>query len=269
MKFCINYSPQAAALVKSGKIEVDFFKTPPWPDMIAEAQELRPAKVHFNLRAGSLQEPDIGVINTFLSNTSTNLINTHLGIKADEMPHIPPNQTPGLKQRQEVTDRFVSHVQKLCSAFGPDRVIAENIPFRNNENTNLMGSADPETISEIINNTGCGFLLDVSHARIAAQSYGMDPKTYIQMLPLKSLKELHFTGIHNWDGYLMDHLALTDEDWPWLKWVLEHVREGHWGNAHMLSFEYGGIGDFFSRFSDPLVMAAQVPRLYQACHRDH
>jgi hypothetical protein len=109
-------------------------------------------------------------------------------------------------------------------------------------------------------------LLDVSHARIAAHYIGMNAKEYIEALPVRRLREMHFTGIHNWNGYRMDHLPILEDDWPWLDWVLENVNNGAGGKSELLAFEYGGIGEFFERFSDSEVMAVQVPRLYKACH---
>ena len=52
MLLSINYSNQAAQLYKQEKIFIDRFKCPDWPDMIAEAKELRPIDVHFSLKAG-------------------------------------------------------------------------------------------------------------------------------------------------------------------------------------------------------------------------
>jgi len=266
MKFAINYSPQAADLFRKSKIELDYFKTPPWPDMIAEAENLSPIMVHFNLRAGDFEEPNWTEIEGFLAKTSTVYINTHLGIKCNEMPHIPAYEPPNNQQRAEILDRLISNVGKLTRYFGQDRVIVENIPFRTNENSTLMACAEPDIISQVVEKTGCGFLLDVSHARISAHYMGIDEQEYIEGLPVHRLRELHFTGIHDWDGYLMDHLPLLDQDWPWLEWVLEKINHSEWGKPHMMAFEYGGTGDFFRCFSDPEVIASQVPRLFEMCH---
>ncbi len=266
MNFAINYSPQAAVLLQGGQIELDYFKTPPWPYMIAEAERLRPIAVHFNLRSGSLKEPNWQEIENFLATTQTRYVNSHLGINPSEMPQIPANERPNLDQRQKVLARLLTHVQKLTQYFGTERVIVENIPFRTNENSFLMACAEPEIISQVVEATGCGFLLDVSHARISAYYYGMDPREYIEALPVQKLRELHFTGIHNWDGYWMDHLPLLDEDWPWLDWVIEKINVREWGQPHLLAFEYGGTGKFFERFSDLKAMTEQVPRLYDTCH---
>lgn len=268
MNFAINYSPQAAVLLRNGHIEVDYFKTPPWPDMIAEAETLRPITVHFDFRAGDLGQPDWSAVENFLARTETAYVNLHLGVTAAEMPHLPVDAPPSTAQREEIIDRMLANVNILTSRFGTERVIAENIPFRLKENSNVWACVEPAVISTVIERSGCGLLLDISHARIAAQSLGLDGRAYIEALPVKRLCELHFTGLHDWSGYAMDHLEILEADWPWLDWALEKIDSGAWGRAHMLAFEYGGTGEFFQRFSDPQVIAAQAPRLYAACHRE-
>ena len=52
MNFAINYSPQAGELLKQGKIEINLFKCPDWPELIQEASALAPVYVHFPLIAG-------------------------------------------------------------------------------------------------------------------------------------------------------------------------------------------------------------------------
>jgi len=266
MNFAINYSPQAAELVRNGTIQIDYFKTPPWPEMIAEAEQLAPVAVHFELGIGNAIEANLTEIERFLASTATRYVNIHLLIRPAEMPGIPVEERPAPAQREAVIERMLAGIQHLTAHFGAERVIAENIPFHPEERASLLACVEPEVISTVIEESNCGLLLDVSHARIAAHALGVDAHTYIESLPVARLCELHFTGIHNWEGYLMDHLEILEEDWPWLDWVLERMRSGGWAQAHMLAFEYGGTGEFFRRFSDPQVISRQVPRLYAMCH---
>lgn len=53
MQLAINYSPRAADLIRSGQIEIDYFKTPDWQWMVDEAKSLRPVAIHFSLEAGN------------------------------------------------------------------------------------------------------------------------------------------------------------------------------------------------------------------------
>ncbi|MEN8173430.1 MAG: DUF692 family multinuclear iron-containing protein [Chloroflexota bacterium] len=269
MKFAINYSPQAAVLIESGKIKIDYFKTPPWPDMIAEAEKLSPVAIHFNIRTAGIEAmraKDWDAVEAFLSSTSTAYVNTHLSVWAKEMPHIPVDDPPTQAHKDEVIERMLADLALMTARFGADRIIAENVPYHSEQNYHLRACIEPGVISGVIDQAGCGFLLDISHALISAHYIGMDPKSYMENLPVKALRELHFTGIHSWDGYLQDHQSILEQDWPWLDWVVEKVKTGAWGQPDLLAFEYGGTGDFFERFSDSAVIVEQVPRLYQICH---
>ena len=267
MQFAINYSPEAAWLLTAGRIEVDYFKTPPWPDMIAKAQRHRPVSVHFELRAGSgkLKRTDWHAIETFLEQTETRYVNLHLDARTTDFLSLPGKQ-PG--KITAVTERLIEDVQSVVGHFGRDKVIAENSPFRaKTPHGKQPETILPEVIRSVIAETGCGLLLDVSHARISAKSLEVAPRTYMQDLPMDHLRELHFTGIHTLEGgYLQDHLGLLDGDWEWLDWTLEQVDSGRWPAVEMLAFEYGGIGDFFADNTDIDVIAEQVPRLVERVH---
>jgi len=269
MKFAINYSPQAAELVKNGQIKIDYFKTPPWPDMIADAKKLRPVATHFDIRTAGIeimQNKDWQTVEQFLANTSTAYVNIHLSVRVNELPHIPVDELPTRAYKDEVIERMLADVNFMTTRFGADRVIAENIPYHSDQNHNLRVCVEPDVILQVIQEAGCGLLLDISHARISSHYIDMDPKTYIEKLPVQNLCELHFTGIHSWEGYFQDHLEILDDDSPWLDWVIEKVNSKEWGQPHMLAFEYGGTGYFFERFTESDVIAEQVPRLYSICH---
>jgi uncharacterized protein len=267
--FAINYSPQAAELITLQQIEVDFFKTPPWPDMIAEARKFRPVTVHFELRAGAgkLKKQNWQEIEKYLASTATRYVNLHLNAKIKDFPGKFLDEPPKILH-QIVAQRLIEDVQVVVDQFGADRVIVENVPYRTgNPETKIFATVLPEIITQVVQNTGCGLLLDISHARISAQSLGLDPEQYIGQLPIFQLKELHFTGIHILeDGRLQDHLSLTPEDWGWLDWTLDQVKQGFWSKPNMLAFEYGGTGPFFAENTDRQTLIDQVPGLVQAVH---
>lgn len=270
MDFAINYSPQAEALVAAGSIEIDYFKTPPWPEMIARAEVYRPAAVHFNLRAGSgqLHQNDWGEIEAVLATTPTRYVNLHLA--ADKRDGLPFDcDHPNSEEVSQVIENLHADVNAAVTQFGPQRVIVENVPYRVGEGHVIRTCVLPDVISAVIRNHGCGLLLDISHARISADTLGMHAKAYMRALPLDRLCELHFTGLHDLGaGYLMDHLPALEADWPWLEWVLDGIQNEDWGKPHMLAYEYGGDGHpFFAANSDSGVIARDVPRLYNLCHK--
>ncbi|MBG7609789.1 MAG: DUF692 family protein [Anaerolineae bacterium] len=269
MNFSINYSPQAAKLVKTGQIEIDYFKTPPWKEMIAIAEKIRPIAIHFEIRTAdikSMNKNDWVTVDQFLKSTATAFVNIHLSVNHNDLPHIPTDELPTQVHQEEVIECMLIDLQIMTSRFGSDRIVAENAPYRKNQNYILRACVEADVISQIVYEADCGLLLDISHARITSQNLNIDPKKYMESLPINRLRELHFTGLHNWEGYLQDHLPLLEDDWPWLDWVLGKVNEKQWNHPHLLAFEYGGTGDFYGRFSDPAVISEQVPRMYRKCH---
>ena len=269
MKFAINYSEQAAALLAAGQIELDYFKCPDWPDLIARLAGHWPLAVHFNLKAGGgrMASSDWQQIEALLDRTGTPYVNLHLDPLVDDFPGFSVD-TPDAAQFDAVEAQMLADLQVLVEHFGPQRVIAENVPYRGAQGRTLRPAVEPVVICRLLEETGCGLLLDISHARIAAHHLGLDEWEYMAQLPVHRLRELHFTGLHWREGRLQDHLETLPADWPVLDWVLERIRlgangPGEWARPWMLAFEYGGLGEKFAWRSAPQVIVEQVPLLYQ------
>ena len=265
MQLAINYSTQAAALLAAGQIHLDRFKCPDWPDMIAEAQAMLPVAVHFTLTAGSgklKKTADWDFIAGLLAQTNTPYVNLHLAPTLKDFPDFSVADLSEAEARK-VFKAMRKDVRAAVREFGADRVIVENVPYRGHQDKVFRTAVEPDRIQEIFADTGCGLLLDISHARISAHYLGLESFDYMEQLPLHQIKELHFTGLHDLDGYLQDHLPVLDEEWPVLEQILERIRSGRWAEPWLLSFEYGGVGDKFADRSDSAVMAAQVPRLHR------
>ncbi len=264
MHLAINYSSQAAKLVQSGRINIDYFKTPDWEWMVTEALHFRPVAVHFTLEAGNegLGHLNWGVVEHIAQITATPYINLHLDSKREHFPGMPVNTTSP-SDINRVFEVLQSDVMTVVKRFGSNRVIVENAPFRGEIGNTLRPCIDPDLITRIVQETGCGLLLDISHAYISAHYLGMDPIEYFSYLPVHQIKEMHFSGIHQLNGQLMDHLSILDEDWQRLKWVLERIKTGEWSQPWMIAFEYGGVGVEFEWRSDTDVIAGQVPELFE------
>lgn len=264
MDLAINYSTQAAELLEQGKIEFERFKTMDWPEMMAAARRYRPIAVHFGLQAGNgrVKTLDWGAATRLLEETGTPHLNLHLEATSKDYPGIPVDQ-PFASDRERIFTRMVKDVRRAVNQLGAERVIIENVPYRGSGEKVFRLAVEPETIQAIVAETGCGLLLDISHARIAAHHLGLDARDYMQQLPVHSLRELHFTGLHTLNGRLQDHLEILESDWPYLDWVLERIHQGDWPRPWLLAFEYGGTGEKFALRSDPAVIAAQLPVLKQ------
>lgn len=263
MEFGINYSTQAAALLAASQIQVDRFKTPDWPDMIVEAQAFCPVSVHFELRAGNgtLRKTDWKRIQDILIQTGTPFVNLHLDPRIKHYPDIQIDTTDP-QESNRILEQIITDVNLAAQNFEPGLVIGENVPYRGWDDKSLRPAVVPANICRILDETGCGLLLDISHARISARYLGMDEREYMDQLPVDRLSEVHFTGIHQIGNRLQDHLEALEPDWEILEWVLGRISSGDWPTPWMFVFEYGGVGEKFAGRSEPLVITEQVPRMY-------
>jgi uncharacterized protein (UPF0276 family) len=268
--FAINYSNEAADLLRQGQIAPDRFKCPDWPGMIAEAQELASVYVHFALRAGpgNLAATDWEHVAALLEQCNTPYVNVHLAPMQPDMPQIPLDTTDPA-HADAVRERLLHDIGAVVEQFGAERVIVENVPyfgFIPNSYPILRPAAEPALIRQVLEETGCGLLLDLSHARIGARYLGYDEQEYVAALPTERLRELHITGLAEIDGLWNDHMPMVGDDWPAFAWALERIAAGEWAQPWVVSFEYGGVGLPFDGRSEAAVIAEQVPRLMQMMH---
>ncbi len=262
MQFAINYSHPSARLLSTGQLNLDRFKCPPWPDLIAEARSQRPAAVHFNLKAGrgKLHDVDWDQIAELLEQTDTPYVNVHLETRAEDLPEAPIDVTEP-QYREQIAEWMLADLRQVTRRFGTDRVIAENVPYRPAGNV-LRPCVEPEIICEVIQTAGCGLLLDIAHARISAFHLGISVNEYMCSLPVDRLRELHFSGVNDLDGWLQDHMPAVEQDWSALRSALDQIQTGAWPRPWLIAFEYGGVGEKFAHRSDPLVIEEQARQIW-------
>jgi uncharacterized protein (UPF0276 family) len=291
MNLAVNYSEAAADLLEKGQIAIDRFKCPAWPDLIATVRHIHPTYVHFPLTAGqgignafdmeTHEVADWSTIEGLLTHTNTPFVNIHLAPTVRDHVDIPADT-----QEPEHVERLITclirDVRAVVEQFGPERVIVEN--DHDNGGKYLRPALLPDVIHRVVDETGCGLLLDISHARLAARHLGMDAWEYIHALPVERLREIHVTGIQHFDarwvgllcragvdagviqglaGRQVDHLPLITDDWAFAAQSLDHIRRGVWGQPWIVALEYGGVGPVWEAVAEMEVLREQVPRLYE------
>jgi uncharacterized protein len=290
MKLAVNYSAATADLLQRREITFDYFKCPAWPDLVATAQMLRPVNVHFPLLVGAGRgdavdsetgtAPDWGHFENLLARTGTPLINVHLAAPPRDYPGVPLD-TGDPSHIEWVTERLIADVSAVVRRFGAEHVIAENNPPSADDC--LRPAYLPEVITRVVRETGCGLLLDLAHVRLAAAALGMDVRRYASALPVERIREIHITGVqriegrwlarmaeHNvppatidaMAGRTLDHMPMTDEDWPLTEWAMGQIRSNAWREPWIVTFEYGGVGALWESVTDAGVLQNQVPRLH-------
>jgi uncharacterized protein (UPF0276 family) len=265
MKLAVNYSPQAADLLDEGKIRFDLYKSTHWPEMISAAGKQLPVYVHFGMLAGrrDVEQTGWNVIDHRLRTTSTYYVNTHLAPRNSDFGDLPLGALND-QVSLAMAEAMFHDIDQLTNHYGHERIIAENAVWDPDwEIPRLV--LEPSVISSVVNTMDVGFLLDIAHARISAQKLGYSPREYIRRLPTHRLRELHITGVryHEGKGRLLDHLAMTEEDWSLAEWAIEHIARKAWPEPWAVALEYGGTGDHFAWRSERAVLEQDVPRLSQ------
>jgi len=269
MELAVNYSPQLLRLLDSGKVRADLIKCPDWPDLVAETVRAgRPCYVHFDLRLGegTLARADWGKIDSLREQTQTRCINAHIRPMASALPGLDPAAEDAAAARR-VSEVLYREAAELAERFGPENVVVENVYcFPHAHDCFLRCGMRSELIGELVEKVGCGFLLDLAHARIAARQQGLGEREYVASLPVGRLREMHVTGVELLNGHLTDHQPLAENDWAEVRWAAGQIASGAWSRPDIVTFEYGGVGADYPWPAKEEILAEQVPRLYDLCH---
>ena len=264
MKFALNYSPQAAELVQDGRLQVGLFKCPDIPEYVAQAASLLPTYVHFGLRAGRgpFDQSDLVRVASLIAVSATDHVSAHLAPRASDFEGMPVD-TESPAHASLLVCRMLDDIAQLVDWFGAERIVLENVMWDPEPPYEIPAPAlRPSLITHVIEETGCGLLLDIAHARVAAHHFGLDTHEYISALPVERLRELHISGTTRMvDGELTDHVPLSVEDWALTEWVLGHVHAGAWPCPDIVAFEYGGIGPGYESRAESAVLLAQATKL--------
>ena len=273
MQFAVNYSPQAATLLVSGKAAFDLFKCPDWADVINAASQYRPIYVHFPLatRPNVLEAVDWGQIEGFLKQTGTHYVNIHLAPHTADFPGMAQN-TCDPSWRDQLMESVLTGIQMVVSQFGKENVIIENVPWDPDPKYAIPRPVIvPEFVNAVIDACGCGLLLDIAHARIAALYLGLDPIAYLDQMPTRHLKEVHITGTLYDEEMLCwrDHFPMTNDDWMLTNYALAHIQSGEWPVPEIIALEYGGIGPMFEWRSKSEVLLSDISHLQERLNDFH
>ncbi|HZW99013.1 MAG TPA: DUF692 family protein [Trueperaceae bacterium] len=261
-RLAVNYSPALISLLLEGRLTIDLFKVPDWGDLIVEATSHGPAYVHFPTELGATKlGVDVDRCMELMEETDTNHLNAHLVPSRERFPHLEVGSVDA-DTLDEVAEALLVDVAELARAVGSDRVIVENVPYRGPDHGLLRAGVEPDVITRVVEESGCGLLLDLSHAVLTADELSIDVWTYLDALPTHALRELHVSGVRKLEGRLRDHLPLTEDDVELLRGAMARASAGAWPMPDVVSFEYGGVGPVFDWRTEPDVLAEQVPLLH-------
>jgi hypothetical protein len=122
-----------------------------------------------------------------------------------------------------LTRAFIRKIQWLAEQL-PVPILLENQESWPDPRWRYNFKVEPERIRQVIAATGAWLLLDLGHARIAAEELDMPVKDYLNCLPLEKVQQVHVSGPRARDGRLYDlHQPLQEVDYVLLEWTLAHT----------------------------------------------
>lgn len=243
MKIACNYYRETEELVDEHSIDIDYFKFPAlgFQMSILEAEKERDAFFK-RLRSkkpillhGLHPAPHDLASPTFIKDFDHKTVEELLNL----------TKTPGIslhptlrypdpsRDKKELVDTIKNNLKFLMRQYS-------NVGFISVENVDNIAYGcliDPDVMKEIVYDTSCFFLLDISHTVCACRFRNEDVRTYISRLPLDRVYEIHLNGWIIKDGNIMCHTKINEEGYALLTEVLEKC------SPEIITIEYGRNND--------------------------
>lgn len=227
-KLTVSYSKVLLNLIRSrANLPIDGIEVGPWftPREIEEYESELPGWPfhfhasnlisHLRYRPGTRRR-----LQQYLSCTTNEWLSVHIELlplpvylfSARLGIHLPPPDA------DRALRKYLQALEKVKEEITIP-IILENLPLQPVEK--YFYAANPSLISDILDSSGCGFLLDLAHARLAAAYQGWTVDEYLRQLPLQQVKQIHVSGNRMVEGHLDDaHEAMGEEDYAILEWTL-------------------------------------------------
>lgn len=273
-----NGTSAMRSLLEAGESHlVDYLKVGPFMGrpIIAELAARYPLLLHLDdtLSGHGLPSPEmVGRLSDWIALTGTPWTSEHIGFSVANVDldgALITQAASDLLPREQALANIVRNARHLAAHL-PVPLLLENLPLF--PNLAHMFICEPDFVAEVIEETGCGLLLDLAHARVTADILGYAVEDYLSRLPLARVVEIHLSGprphreldarrqalvsenarsvahLLSFDGHnLVDaHEPLQEVDYALLEWTLARTE------PRAISLEY---------FRDPTLLRGQLLRL--------
>jgi len=243
MKIACNYYLETEQLFDSKIIDIDYFKYPSLEFQMGIMEDLfafenfcnklttkRPILLHglypapHDLSSVTLQSDfNYEITNRLINMTKTPGLSFHPTLSRLS------NDVPFKKTFRTIIENAIFIKEKYAGM--------EFMSLENCDSIQWGELIKPEVITQLINETGCDFLLDISHAYCASQCLNVPFNNYLKLLPLEKTIEIHINGWIVKDNSVMCHTKIHEEAYAALREVLKCC------NPKIITVEYGRPND--------------------------
>lgn len=249
LKLCVNYLEETKELLEEGKIDfIDYIKLFSINGDISPLEWCITKKdVMFHGMIGKnggniadknfFENRDLDLQRKYFEISKTPYISMHINSRID------PNQ-----DETESLQIIKDNVARLKAEFGKE-IILENVPA-SKKYSEYNFYSNPEFICKVIDETSCGFLFDIGHAKVASEVFNIPFDDYVSKLPMDKIVEIHLAGCkRTLDGNLIaNHSKMNEEDYNFLNKLLVSSK-----SLRVVTLEYGTIGEMPLIYNCPVV----------------
>lgn len=258
-QLAVNGIPELYELLYNYDLPLDYIKCPLSPNSraeVAKARQYLPVLLHgwgppgYSVVMQKIPEPKL--LQELVKTSQTPFISAHLDYNPER---------DGDLSKEALIHRVQRNVEALKDLTGLE-VLIENLPFYA-WRSRPRYTTDPAFIADTLEASGAHFLLDVSHATVAAWHRNQDPWDYISQMPLEQVWEVHTSGSRDSEKGLRDfHGSLREQDYGLLEQTLRHT-----SSLRVLTLEYMPIEQLKDEPQGPGVLMLQIMRLEELRRR--
>ncbi len=191
----------AVELLESDSVKPDFIELAPenwmgiggyWRSILDQAAEKFPITSHgLSLSIGSPDELDISFvkqIKQFLDEYKIEIYSEHLSYSNCNNAHL--YDLLPIPFRADAVKHIVERI-RIVQDILERQLVLENVSYYTPVGAEM---SEVDFISNIINESGCGLLLDVNNVYVNAFNHSYNAEEFIQSLPLEQVKYMHMAG---------------------------------------------------------------------------
>ncbi|MES2837046.1 MAG: DUF692 domain-containing protein [Bacteroidota bacterium] len=163
-----------------------------WKKTLHQIAEKYPITCHgLSLSIGSPDEPDwefLKQIKKFIKETPVQLYSEHLSFSKCDNAHL--YELLPIPFREDAVKHIVNRINQVQD-FLEMQLVIENVSYYTPVAAEMK---EEEFISQIVQESNCGLLLDINNVFVNSFNHKYNPKDFIASLPLDNVKYIHMAG---------------------------------------------------------------------------
>ncbi len=255
-----SFSPALAGLLRADAVAIDRIEVGPWfslSDIARIRHDFPTYPIHFhdsNLHQTLGRRSARQRWLAYHQATNSPFASFHLSFLTERMARLVKRGWPAAFLRTgRAKQRLLAQIETARRHLDKP-ILLENMPGL----ARYHPASQPQCIADVLTEASAGLLLDVGHARIAANWLGLPYPDYLRALPLERLRQLH---VHRptiaRDGHLADtHNPLIAEDYPLIAWLVREYRPAiltleYWRDRDALRAQLQSLRDLLDANAPP------------------